>query len=119
MSKGDEVVSTKKVVVLILGMVVLLLVVGGCGAKETSLTVGKEATVTAASFVAKDETNGKKMVELLQSENDMVLGKLMQEKTIDPIDEGAKVKVVSQKENMVKANYKGKDVFLWVKHLKQ
>ena len=119
MSKGDEVVSKKMVAVFILGMFVLLLVVGGCGAKEASLTVGKEATVTAASFTAKDETNGKKMVELLQSENDMVLAKLMQEKTIDSIDEGAKVKVVLQKDNMVKANYQGKDVFLWVKHLKQ
>ena len=59
MSKGDEVVSTKKVVVLILGMVVLLLVVGGCGAKEASLTVGKEATVTAASFVAKLQGNSR------------------------------------------------------------
>ncbi len=111
--------SMKKVAVFILGIFALLLVVGGCGANEASLTVGKEATVSAASFAAKDETNAKKMVELLQSENDMVLSKLMQEKTIDSIDEGAKVKVVSQKENMVKANYQGKEVYLWVKHLKQ
>ena len=111
--------SKKKVALFTLGMLVLMLIVGGCGSKEASLSVGKEATVTTASFTAKDESNGKKMVELLQSENDGVLAKYMQEKIIDSIDEGAKVKVVSQQDNLVKANYKGKDSYFWSKHLKQ
>lgn len=111
--------SGKKVAFFILGMLVLMIAAGGCGSKETSLAIGKESIVTAASFMAKDEANGKKMIELLQSENDMVLAKYMQEKIIDSIDEGAKVKVVSQQDSLVKANYKGKDVYLWAKHLKQ
>ncbi len=111
--------SGKKVAMFILGMFVLMLVAGGCGSKEAQLAIGKDSTVTVASFTAKDESNGKKMVELLQSENDMVLAKYMQDKIIDSIDEGAKVKVVSQQDSLVKANYKGKDVYLWAKHLKQ
>ena len=41
------------------------------------------------------------------------------DKVIDGLEEGAKVKVVSQQGAMVKVNYKGKDIYVWANHLKQ
>jgi len=115
--------SKKKVALVTMMLLLLILPLVGCGSsgkpEAAPLAVGKEATVTAPSYMANDEVNGKKMVELLRAENDPVLAKLMFDKVIDGIDEGAKVKVVSQQGSLVKVNYKGKDIFLWLNHLKQ
>ena len=115
--------SKKMIALVVLGLMALTLLIGGCGGsdakKETPLAVGKEAVVKVPSYLAFDEANAKKMVEYLQSDNEPVLGKLVLDKVIDGLEEGAKVKVVSQQGAMVKVNFKGKDVYVWANHLKQ
>jgi len=115
--------SKKSIAFLVIGLMALTLLVGGCGGseakKEAPLAVGKEAVVKVPSYLAFDETNAKKMVEYLQSDNEPVLGKMVLDKVIDGLEEGAKVKVVSQQGAMVKVNYKGKDIYVWANHLKQ
>ncbi len=115
--------SKKMIALVVLGLMALTLLIGGCGGsdakKEIPLAVGKEAVVKVPSYLAFDEANAKKMVEYLQSDNEPVLGKMVLDKVIDGLEEGAKVKVVSQQGAMVKVNFKGKDVYVWANHLKQ
>ncbi len=115
--------SKKTVALFVVGLMALMLVVGGCGGseskKEVSLVVGKEATVKVPSYMANDEATAKKMLEYLQVDNEPILGKMMLDKVIDGLEEGAKVKVVSQQGALVKVNYNGKDIYVWVNHLKQ
>ena len=123
MFKGEMFMSKKTVALFVVGLMALMLVVGGCGGseskKEVSLVVGKEATVKVPSYMANDEATAKKMLEYLQVDNEPILGKMMLDKVIDGLEEGAKVKVVSQQGALVKVNYNGKDIYVWVNHLKQ
>ncbi len=123
MFKGEMFMSKKTVALFVVGLMALMLVIGGCGGseskKEVSLVVGKEATVKVPSYMANDEATAKKMLEYLQVDNEPILGKMMLDKVIDGLEEGAKVKVVSQQGALVKVNYNGKDIYVWVNHLKQ
>jgi len=107
----------KKMLVLLLAL--MLLQVVGCAPAPVLLEVGKEATVKEPSYMANDEVNGKRMVELLRAENDPVLAKLMFDKVLDGIEEGAKVMVVSQQDMLVKVDYNGQEIYLWANSLKQ
>ena len=86
------------------------------GSKQTDS--GKEYTFKVSSYAAKDEATAKKMVELIRSENDSVLGKMTMDKVIDGMDDGAKVTVVSQQANIVKVKYKGAELYVFADHLK-
>ena len=101
----------------------LALLLTGCGdsaAKQEAnkLTAGKEYSFKVSSYAAKDEATAKKMVELIRSENDSVLGKMTMDKVIDGMDDGAKVTVVSQQANIVKVKYKVAELYVFADHLK-
>jgi len=107
---------------LLLAFALSMLLIG-CGdsaAKQEAnkLTTGKEYTLKVSSFAAKDEATAKKMVELIRSENDSVLGKMTMDKVIDGLDDGAKVTVVSQQANIVKVKYNGTELYVFADHLK-
>ena len=112
----------KKLVLFLVLAFSLSLLLTGCGDSKkdaaAQLTAGKEYTLKINSFAAKDEAGAKRMVELIRSENDAVLGKLTMDKVLEGLDDGAKVTVVSQQGNIVKVKYKGAEVYVYADHLK-
>ena len=113
---------SKKIVLFLVLAFSLTLLLAGCGDSKkdaaAQLTVGKEYTVKISSFAAKDEAGAKRMVELIRSENDSVLGKLTMDKVLEGLDDGTKVTVVSQQGNIVKVKIKGIELYVFADHLK-
>ena len=113
---------SKKIVLFLVLAFSLTLLLAGCGDSKkdaaAQLTVGKEYTVKISSFAAKDEAGAKRMVELIRSENDAVLGKLTMDKVLEGLDDGTKVTVVSQQGNIVKVKIKGIELYVFADHLK-
>ena len=118
----EEWSMSKKIVLFLVLAFSLTLLLAGCGDSKkdaaAQLTVGKEYTVKISSFAAKDEAGAKRMVELIRSENDSVLGKLTMDKVLEGLDDGTKVTVVSQQGNIVKVKIKGIELYVFADHLK-